>query len=154
MRGVSPTLGPCPCFCPTTDIHRIDVASGHRQCVRAAKEMDSKSIGLCPQGFESPRCRLRYARIHVKERFCACAPVKITKAHSTHFTGLPAKWWAPAECSLPAPARVMRGGQRVAQAWHRGGAGWLVKGTRPIRDNIPISFKGNAENNSFRSAIV
>ena len=21
-------------------------------------EMDSKSIGLCPQGFESPRCRL------------------------------------------------------------------------------------------------
>ena len=29
----------------------------HRHCVRAAKEMDSKSIGLCPQGFESPRCR-------------------------------------------------------------------------------------------------
>ena len=28
---------------------------GH--CVRAVKEMDSKSIGLCPQGFESPRCR-------------------------------------------------------------------------------------------------
>ena len=28
-----------------------------RECVRAAKEMDSKSIGLCPQGFESPRCR-------------------------------------------------------------------------------------------------
>ena len=28
-----------------------------RQCVRAAKEMDSKSIGLCPQGLESPRCR-------------------------------------------------------------------------------------------------
>ena len=28
-----------------------------RQCVRVVKEMDSKSIGLCPQGFESPRCR-------------------------------------------------------------------------------------------------
>ena len=28
------------------------------QRVRAAKEMDSKSIGLCPQGLESPRCRL------------------------------------------------------------------------------------------------
>jgi hypothetical protein len=28
-----------------------------RHCVRVAKEMDSKSIGLCPQGFESPRCR-------------------------------------------------------------------------------------------------
>ena len=28
-----------------------------RHCVRAVKEMDSKSIGLCPQGFESPRCR-------------------------------------------------------------------------------------------------
>ena len=28
-----------------------------RQCVRAVKEMDPKSIGLCPQGFESPRCR-------------------------------------------------------------------------------------------------
>ena len=31
-----------------------------RHCVRAAQEMDSKSIGLCPQGFESPRCRLCY----------------------------------------------------------------------------------------------
>ena len=29
-----------------------------RHCVRAVKEMDSKSIGLCPQGFESPRCRI------------------------------------------------------------------------------------------------
>ena len=29
----------------------------HRHCVRAAKEMHSKSIGLCPQGFKSPRCR-------------------------------------------------------------------------------------------------
>ena len=31
-----------------------------RQCVRVVKEMDSKSIGLCPQGFESPRCRLGF----------------------------------------------------------------------------------------------
>ena len=29
----------------------------YRHCGRAVKEMDSKSIGLCPQGFESPRCR-------------------------------------------------------------------------------------------------
>ena len=28
-----------------------------RHCVRVVKEMDSKSVGLCPQGFESPRCR-------------------------------------------------------------------------------------------------
>ena len=28
-----------------------------RHCARAVKGMDSKSIGLCPQGFESPRCR-------------------------------------------------------------------------------------------------
>ena len=27
------------------------------QCVRVVKESDSKSDGLCPQGFESPRCR-------------------------------------------------------------------------------------------------
>ena len=33
-------------------------SSAPRQCVRVVKEMDSKSIGLCPQGFESPRCRL------------------------------------------------------------------------------------------------
>ena len=26
--GVSPTLDPCPCFCFTTDRHRIDVTSG------------------------------------------------------------------------------------------------------------------------------
>ena len=29
--------------------------SGERD--RVVKVMDSKSIGLCPQGFESPRCR-------------------------------------------------------------------------------------------------
>ena len=28
-----------------------------RHCARAVKGMDLKSIGLCPQGFESPRCR-------------------------------------------------------------------------------------------------
>ena len=35
----------------------LRLASTTRHCVRAVKEMDSKSIGLCPQGFESPRCR-------------------------------------------------------------------------------------------------
>ena len=41
-----------------------------RQCVPAAKEMNSKSIGLCPQGFESPRCRLHYLpfKITVNQR--------------------------------------------------------------------------------------
>ena len=29
----------------------------YRDCVRVVKEMDWKSIGLCPQGLESPRCR-------------------------------------------------------------------------------------------------
>ena len=38
----------------------IDKIMTLRHCVRAAKEMDSKSIGLRPQGFESPRCRLCY----------------------------------------------------------------------------------------------
>ena len=32
-----------------------------RHCVRAVKEMDSKSIGLCSQVVESPRCRLSHA---------------------------------------------------------------------------------------------
>ena len=35
----------------------LHVCGPARQCVRAAKEMDSKSSGLCPQGFESPCCR-------------------------------------------------------------------------------------------------
>ena len=34
-----------------------------RQCDRVAKVMDSKSIGLCPQGFKSPRCRIAIATI-------------------------------------------------------------------------------------------
>ena len=36
-----------------------DLAAGMllRHFVRVAKEMDWKSIGLCPQGLESPRCR-------------------------------------------------------------------------------------------------
>ena len=40
-----------------------------RQCVRVV-EMDSKSIGLCPQGFESPRCRLDESH---SEEAIACA---------------------------------------------------------------------------------
>ena len=35
-------------------------AHGRRHCVRAAKELDSKSNGLCPQGLESPRCRIQW----------------------------------------------------------------------------------------------
>ena len=35
----------------------LGAPSFHGQCDRVAKVMDSKSIGLCPQGFESPRCR-------------------------------------------------------------------------------------------------
>ena len=39
----------------------IDVYSvllGGRQCVREVKELDLKSNGLCPHGFEPRRCRL------------------------------------------------------------------------------------------------
>ena len=36
--------------------------TGTWQRVRAVKEMDSKSIGLCPQGFESPRYRFFWER--------------------------------------------------------------------------------------------
>ena len=38
---------------------------GYRHCVRAAKEMDSKPIGHCPQGIESSRCRFDHLRIVV-----------------------------------------------------------------------------------------
>ncbi len=41
-----------------TTQHCRPQGASQRHCVRAVKEMDSKSIGLCPQGFESPRCRL------------------------------------------------------------------------------------------------
>ena len=34
-----------------------------RHCVRVAQEMDSKSIGLCPQGFESPSLRRGHANL-------------------------------------------------------------------------------------------
>ena len=42
-----------------------------RHCARAAKDLDQKSNVLCPQGFESPRCRcvlqvaLRASRIFI-----------------------------------------------------------------------------------------
>ena len=54
-------------------VHIHPRSTKSRQCVRAVKEMDSKSIGLCPQGFESPRCRFlsfdqRYANL-----VCLCA---------------------------------------------------------------------------------
>ena len=40
-----------------------------RQCDRVAKVMDSKSIGLCPQGLKSPRCRIGLP-------FCHAIPTK------------------------------------------------------------------------------
>ena len=46
MAGVRPPSGMCAFLEPS-----------QRHCVRVVKEMDSKSIGLCPQGFESPWCR-------------------------------------------------------------------------------------------------
>ena len=61
-----PALFPCLFRCPYFDgvelmpqshLGNLRLRIANRQCVRAAKEMDSKSIGLCPQGFESPRCR-------------------------------------------------------------------------------------------------
>ena len=54
-------MGPsCPNYRPPG---RIDTVSqrpstaprAHRRCVPEAKEMDSKTIGICPQRFESPR---------------------------------------------------------------------------------------------------
>ena len=47
-----------------------------RQCVRAAKEMDSEFIGLCPQGFESPRCRFE----QFEEYYYSTAAVKYAAA--------------------------------------------------------------------------
>ena len=58
------------------------ISFAQRQCVRAVKEMDPKSIGLCPQGFESPRCRQGTAAtprvIPVQKRaqlLCSCRRV-------------------------------------------------------------------------------
>ena len=54
-------------------------SAGRRHCVRAAKEMGSKSIGLCPQGFKSPRCRLR-GRREATENSCVqylCAHLRL-----------------------------------------------------------------------------
>ena len=44
-------------FAQPEHLEVVRITFFHRHCVRAVKEMDSKSIGLCPQGFESPRCR-------------------------------------------------------------------------------------------------
>ena len=42
---------------PARQIYDACRTSVSRQCDRVAKVMDLKSIGLCPQGFKSPRCR-------------------------------------------------------------------------------------------------
>ena len=49
-------------------------AESLRHCVRVAKEMDSKSIGLWPQGFESPRCRI--GKLAGKWHLCLCAALQ------------------------------------------------------------------------------
>ena len=55
----SPSVNLCFLACVAVGLRnkRTRYKCNHRHCVRAAKEMDLKSIGLCPQGFESPRCR-------------------------------------------------------------------------------------------------
>ena len=63
----------------------LGTAALPRQCVRAADEMDSKSIGLCPQGFESPRCRITMA-LRRRALFCARAwgPLSLTRKTTRH----------------------------------------------------------------------
>ena len=65
----------------------------YRHCVRAVKEMDSKSIGLCPQGFESPRCRffVRWQMNIIQTSACLYIQLSVhtlfhskTMAHAKH----------------------------------------------------------------------
>ena len=42
-----------PARCCQWQLTLLLLMHDHRHCVRAAKEMDLNSIGLCPQGFES-----------------------------------------------------------------------------------------------------
>ena len=53
-----------------------DFCSG--QCDRVAKVMDSKSIGLCPQGFKSPRCRFPPLLYATHERWCRKSFIRIS----------------------------------------------------------------------------
>jgi hypothetical protein len=59
-----PPVGWAPVFSPMLRAPSRELPSGGfsqpcpRHCVRAAKGMSSKSTGLCPRGFESPRCCL------------------------------------------------------------------------------------------------
>ena len=65
LKGVNPTC--CSGGLPASGPSPVS-----RHCVRVAKEMDSKSIGLCPQGFESPRCRFA-AAVRVRHPFISCS---------------------------------------------------------------------------------
>ena len=58
--GSSPTVGGIWCGPSSESLSVLAwrrAGSHERQCVRVVKESDSKSDGLCPRGFESPRCR-------------------------------------------------------------------------------------------------
>ena len=46
-----------------------------RHCVRAVKEMDSKSIGLCPQGFESLGCRMHLPESNLEHLEISVSPM-------------------------------------------------------------------------------
>ena len=66
--------------------------------------MDSKSIGLCPQGLESPRCRNRYA-INIMI-------IRMTKEASRH---------NPPKCRDPAGIHIWQGGVFSVARWAEGG---------------------------------
>ena len=56
--GSSPTVGEIFGAQLSLVTARLARRADERQCVRVVKESDSKSDGLCPRGFESPRCRV------------------------------------------------------------------------------------------------
>ena len=55
--GKRTAIGPHRDNCIPRTIFAIALTRGIRQCVREVKELDLKSKGLCPHGFEPHRCR-------------------------------------------------------------------------------------------------
>ena len=59
---------------------RIRSFQCHRHCVRAVKEMDSKFIGLCPQGFDSPWCRFNVMILYSRPTRMFMNRLRVTRA--------------------------------------------------------------------------
>ena len=92
------------------------MAQCQRHCVRVVKEMDSKSIGLCPQGFESPWCRFSLGMVVAPHHHQVWGPAQLCAYPSMADACIGSPLPDIANCDGPGPATSKADGQQASSS--------------------------------------